>query len=527
MQATAEFIKAGQYEQMLRESARRTLAGFIRYRFRQEQRRLDWCWYLDYLCEVLQAVHARQIRRVIINIPPRFLKSELVSQSWQAWMIGQENSSRSSVVSASYSGELAARDSRATRDMVTSAWFGHVFPGMELNKNTEKWWSTTGGASRVCAGVGGKILGEGGDHLIGDDLLSPLGADGAARDNTNEWLGSTLWSRLNDQKTGTITIIAQRLHENDPCGYLLASDKLKLENWTHISLPNEAEKRKIYSCGDFFYEREVGEFLNPKRLGKKESDRLKAKMRGNYDGQYQQRPSKQTGGFLQPGQLIKIDKPGELIQREWGLSVSLYIDPATKEKQNAKEDPDNTCITAMARDQLGRIYIVDQWAAQADAEEVCSVIIAMKKKWGAKQVKCEKGGIYNVLSVTLRLLCEIRHVHVNLIPCEFTEGDKVQKAMPLQAAVRCGQVHVPAAAPWLPAMEEEWRSFWRGAHDDRVDSPALGVLDFEHLGSSHAPPHEPGTRKEKDKAEMEAIKARIQEFRDRRDGVHEDDGQDD
>lgn len=476
--------------------ARLSVAAFIRYRYMATGRTILWNWHLDLLSEVLDAIRMRQLCRVIINMPPRFLKSEVVSQAWQAWMIGRDNSPRSSIVSASYAASLAFRDSRKTLEIIQSSWYEGIFGDIPMVKTQQDDWETKNGASRAAAGALGPITGKGGDHLLADDLLKPMDANSeVVREKTNEWNGEVFRSRLNDTKTGTITHLCQRLHERDPAGYLLEQQRNPdADQWHHINLPleNYEGKAKLYSFGRFRHLRKRDELLHPARIGIKEVKALKVAMRANFEGQYNQRPQKMEGGKLKPRLLNRVSKPAEAIAKEFGLTVSLYIDIAVTEKQVEKDDPDYFAITVMARDQLQRKWILDLWAEQCSIDKAADALIAFWQKWrklghGPSVVKGEKIGLQHAFRPML--LAQCRQKNLGMLPLldMAYSRDATLKLVPLEGALNAGQIWVPGDATWLPPLEAEMRSVPKGAHDDRCTAISYGVQDLEDQAAGDVP----------------------------------------
>ncbi len=480
-------------EMIRRQLARRRLAEFLRYRFRQEKRRLLWNWHLDYLSEILEAVYRRQIKRVIINIPPRFLKSELVSQTWHAWMIGQEDGPRSSMLSAGATAQLAERDSRRTLQIVQSEWYKTLFPKVRVVREAVAEWETANMATRNAAGAGGTITGRGGSHLLWDDLLlADEAMSETVRAKKNEWLGETFRSRLDDQTDGTITGIMQRLHEDDPTGYL--TKKMRnpdADQYLHIVIPLIAPKRILVQMppeagGRVLKERLPGDLLHQDRIGLREAKALKAAMNANFEGQYQQNPTKQEGDMLKPGRMVLIEGQAQEIAKKWGLRPNFYIDLASKEKETQKDDPDRTVIVVMAVDELRRIWILDMWAEQASPDVVCETIIALHKKWTPLRVKAEQGAMLNYLRVMLMERGRAKG-HPVWVEDLHPAKDKVQRAIPLQNFLNTGQICAVAGATWLPDFQDELRKFPKGSHDDRVDAAAYGCADLQDLRQGTSP----------------------------------------
>lgn len=490
-----------QREEKMRELARLSLAHFVRYRYHAQKKLIVWNWHLDYLCEILEAVTRRELRRTIINIPPRHLKSEVCGQAWPAWMIGRDDSPRSSMVSASYGADLALGDSAKTRGLLRADWYRGIFGNVAMGDlDTQKEWWTAKGATRVAAGTGGVVTGKGGDHLLADDLLKPEESNSElVREKANSWLGETFYSRFNDRNTGTLTVLAQRLHERDPCGYLLGLMKNpQADQFYHINLPleNIDGKPKVFSYGGFRYLRKADELLQPSRINAREVAAMKVVMRANFEGQYNQRPQKMEGGMLRPALLVRLKKDPISIARDLGLRLNIYIDLATKEKQTQKDDPDWSVIGVMGRDQMQRKHLLHLWRAQASMDVVARALLAIYdtyKKAGLpiRFVKGEKIGLQHAFRAVMTSTCRLLHRGILPLHDMSVSADITQRLMPLEGTLNASQLVVPEDATWLPDYEAEMRSVPRGSHDDQMVMTSYGCNDLEESPPGEAPAHHP------------------------------------
>ena len=484
----------------LRELARRNYRDFLKYWCVATNQPLQWSWFHDYIADIMQSVTSRQRRRLIVNIPPRHLKSTLISQAWHAWMIGQDDSPNSALMSLAATATLAARDSRRTINLLRGDWYQSLFPNVHLTRENEVEWETQGGAYRIAVGRGGTVTGRGGAHITVDDLiLSDEANSETIREGANEWLGETLASRLNDPKTGTITIIMQRFHERDPTGFLLQRSKdFGADQYEHIVLPLEAtHKTTITLDGKLYATRNPGDLLHPIRIGPKEVLALKAAMRANFEGQYQQNPIKQAGGMLDPSKLIKIDATAPELIHRFGLVPNAYLDFATREKQTQKDDPDYSTILLAAKDQMGRIFFLHLFREQCDYQRLAQTLIGLHRAYKPRAVKGEKGSLINTFFPLLNMMQKQIGVFFPLIPFKgpSSMGDKVHRSTTLQGMLNSGMICVPQNAPWLHHLEAEMRSFPNGAHDDIVDVTAMACNDALELRAGEAPMYHPTDEK--------------------------------
>jgi predicted phage terminase large subunit-like protein len=483
-----------------RIAARRSYACFLRYWMFATRAPFQWNWHWAYLADIMQAVADREpeVRFLIVNIPPRFAKSTLLSQMWQAWMIGREDNRRSSLFSTSCTASLAARDSRRTLEMVKSPWYHTLFPDVAVGdkKETENEWETNGGAYRIACGAGGTVTGRGADHLLWDDLIQADDANSETiREKANEWMGETFRSRLDDQKTGTITGIMQRLHERDATGYLLEQmRKPGADKYHHIIIPHEAIGRTVVQFKNTVYAvREDKELLHAERIGPTEAAAIRVSQRHNYDGQYQQNPTKMTGGHLDPRRLVRIKGGALEVKSAFGIRAHFFLDFAATEKQTQKDHPDFTAIGVYGRDQLGRLVILDIWRRQtADYGLIARTLINMHKLWQPWTVKGEKGALINIFQPVLNQQSILLGHFVNLVPLPNRGNqDKVARSMAFQGMLNAGMVAVPEDAPWLPGFEAEARSFPNGANDDQLDTAFDAAIEYHNMQKGDAPPTHP------------------------------------
>ena len=178
-------------------------------------------WHINAILAGLEDSFQGKAPRLIINLPPRYLKSFMVSVAWPAFVLGLDPSAK--IICISYSDELAKPLSRDFRRIVESTWYRKIFPNVKLAKVTEGEVVTEMGGSRYATTVNGTLTGRGADFIIIDDPIKPEEAwSDKARESVNEWFRSTLLSRLDDKQRSVLILVMQRLHVNDLTGYVEA-----------------------------------------------------------------------------------------------------------------------------------------------------------------------------------------------------------------------------------------------------------------------------------------------------------------
>lgn len=233
-------------------------------------------WHLDLIAYNLEQAFKGKVKRLIINVPPRSLKSVSVSVAWPAWILGKNPAKR--IMTASYSQILSLKHSIDCRHLMMEDWYQKLFPETILTKdqNEKSKFLTTKRGFRFVTSVGGTATGEGGDILIVDDPHNPIQANSETQRNIAlNWFDQTFSTRLNNKKKGVIVVVMQRLHENDLTGHLLSKKGVK---WKQISLPIIAQNTKTYSFHGIKKQYKKSELLNGEREGVSEINNVKEEL---------------------------------------------------------------------------------------------------------------------------------------------------------------------------------------------------------------------------------------------------------
>ena len=189
---------------------------------------LEENWHMKYICDILQAETMRlianqpKIQDIIINVPPRSLKSWIVTCAWPAWSWIHKPSLK--FIGSSYSGDLSLKHNMITKDIISTEWYrqnwGDIVKIANSN-NTKEYFETNAGGIRTCTSTGGTVVGTGADAIIVDDPVSPKNAESdTERATANRFFDTSLSTRLNKPTIGVFVIIMQRLHDSDLTGYL-------------------------------------------------------------------------------------------------------------------------------------------------------------------------------------------------------------------------------------------------------------------------------------------------------------------
>ena len=428
-------------------------------------------WHIRVICEHLEKVARGDIRRLIINIPPRHQKSLSVSVAWPAWT--WLRNPRREFLFASYSHDLSVRDSVRCRNVIQSelyqARWGDRFR-LQDDQNTKARFDNDHRGKRLATSVGGTLTGEGGDIIVIDDPMSADDARSAnSRRRTLDWWREVMATRLNDPVKGAFVIIMQRLHEEDLTGYLLDSQP---GVWTHLCLPARYEPDHPQAWPDD-PRREGGELdhrthggvLWPDRFPDEALTALEKSM-GAYAvaGQNQQRPAPRTGGMFERDWFEIVDNPPDDARaiRYWDLA-------ATAPKDGS--DPDWTVGLLMAaRD--GVFWIADVVRFRGSALEVENRIKQTAERDGRQTPVYieEEGGSSGKIVIDNYERRVLKGFAVRGIR---PAAAKDVRAQPFAAACEAGHVKL-VRGRWNAAFLDEVETAFAnvGAHDDQMDAAA-------------------------------------------------------
>jgi len=443
-------------------------------------------WHLDAIAEHLQAVTDGDIRRLIINVPPRTSKSSLVSVAWPAWVWAQPaeddlplGGAKVQFLFASYAQSLSMRDSVKMRRLIMSPWYrerwGRRF-SLTGDQNAKVRFDNDRGGYRLSTSVGGSLTGEGAAVIVVDDPNNAIEAESdAVRQSTVDWWDNALSTRLNDPKTGAYVIIMQRLHEEDLTGHILTANH---EDWTHLMLPMRYEADRCCSTGIGWADpREVeGELLCPERFGDAEVRSLE-RVLGPYQfaGQMQQRPEPKGGGIF---------------KREWWQEwaektfpacnyIIASLDPAYTEKQ--ENDYSGLTVWGAFADKNRNPKVI-LMAAWRDRLAVHDLVLKVAKscnrfKVDRLLVEAKASGI-SVMQELRRLFGSEPWSVEGVDPKRL---DKTARAYSVQPLFSDGMIYAPDRE-WADMVIDEMATFPRASHDDLVDSATQALRHLRMNG---------------------------------------------
>lgn len=454
-----------------RELCRRSFADFVNLAWKHIiPDRLQWNWHLDAIADHLQAVARGEITRLLINIPPGTSKSTLTGIMFPAWLWGPGGQPHHRFIGAAHEQGLAVRDNRLTRELVTSPWYQRLWPIEMAKDQDEKLYfeNEYRGFRQACAVA--SMTGRRGHTVVWDDPLNPEKANSELhRETALRVFRETLPTRLNDPATSAIIIVMQRLHENDPSGYILSNDL----GYEHLCIPMEFEpdRRRATSIGWTDPRTKEGELLDPARFPPDVLDGYRREMGAyGYAGQMQQRPSPRGGGLFKDEWWQYYEQPPDI---EWR---GIWADTA----QKAKEHNDYSVFQCWGQSSTGKAVMLDQIRGKWEAPE----LLTRARAFWAKHKAVEGMGALRSFKVEDKvsgtgLIQTLKREGIPVIGIQRKAGeDKTVRAMDVIPSIEAGQVLLPGEASWLSDFLAETSAFPNGAHDDQIDPMADAVADI-------------------------------------------------
>jgi predicted phage terminase large subunit-like protein len=408
-------------------------------------------WHIDLIAEHLEAARRGEITRLIINMPPRSLKSVCVSVAWPAWLLGHDPRAR--IIAASYAASLAVKHSLDCRLVVTAPWYRALFPGTRLarDQNEKHKFMTTQRGCRFATSVGGSTTGEGGNFLIIDDPMSPMQAmNEHGRSHVAAWFDHTFASRLDDKSKGVIVLVMQRLHADDLSGRLMAKG-----GWTHLCLPAVSDVSVVYDFGRVRKERAAGEMLHPARENLRLVERAKIELGSSaFAAQYQQQPQAEECGMVRGSWFPRYTAAPSSFDR-----VVQSWDTAIKSGQ---QHDASACLTF--GEAGGKSYLLDARVLRREYPELKRAFYALGEQWNPQAILVEDRASGQ------QLLQDVRRESMLPVLAVSPRADKVTRFAAISALIEAGRLILPVQSPWLADFESEIFTFPMGAHDDQADA---------------------------------------------------------
>ena len=430
---------------------RRSFPLFLRFAYREigGDGSLLWNFHIDAMINRLGRIEAGDCRRQIITLPPRHLKS-VVMTAWVAWMMGNNPGLR--FICASYGQDLADKHARDCIRMMLTPWYQRAFPALRLIRKAVSDFETTRGGYRLSTSIGGVLTGRGAHYIVIDD---PMKADDHLNENTRkaviDWFDSSLRWRLESQDLGSIVLVMQRLHEGDLAGFLLERG-----GWDELRLAAIAPEDELIEVGiNRFHQRREGHALHPARQSLAVLEKLKAENPYVFAAQFNQNPVPIEGNWVKAAWFGTFQDPPTT-----GVTI-LSLDTASTEGLTS-----DYSVGIVARYYQKRFYILDVRRARLGFRALQTLVSELCRQHSVERLLIEHA------SSGLQLIEMLRPPPRGVpfpIACK-PEGPKQVRFFAQASRIQAGEVVLPEAAPWLAEFVTEIVAFPGGRFDDQADA---------------------------------------------------------
>ncbi len=457
--------------------------------------------HIRVIAQHLEAAYRREIKTLIINVPPRSSKSNLISVAFPAWV--WLHNPEEEFLYASYASNLSAEHSRKCRLLLESDWYRSL-SGLLLRRSTEKEIDNTKGGRRVATSVTGIGTGKGASILIADDPNSAQEVySKTKRERVHRWWSEVIPSRLNDPKRDVKIVVQQRCHEDDLTGYILKTNR---QDVTHLIFPNEYEgpqrfitKLQHQNPKLIDNRKNIGDLLCEERLGLEETERLKREIgEYGYAGQYQQRPAPLGGG---------------IIKKEWFGLWTKTIDPIYVKIiqswdtafKDGEENDYSVCTTwgVFSSKEIGPtekiphncIMLLSLWQGKVLYPELRKRATRLAKNYLETQHKEIGVSSRHTPDIILMedkasgqsLAQDLRNAGIQIWGVNPTSfGDKLTRVHLISSLVENGLVYLRAPNKKLSIdsgqLLDEVLAFPNGANDDIVDTFSQSLIHCKNTG---------------------------------------------
>jgi len=424
----------------------------------EPQTTFEFNWHIEEVCKSLQKeafrINKKQPKKqdLLINIPPRSLKSLITTVCFNAWV--WTFAPHIKFLTGSYSTSLAVEHSVLTRRLIESNWYQsrykHVYK-LTTDQNTKSFFENDKGGSRNTTSTGSGVTGKGADIIIIDDPHTTQDASSELALNTAwDWYTKTLYSRLNNQEIGLRVVVMQRLSEIDLSGRILDHNL----DYNHICLPaTKTENVKPKSLAKN-YKRNL---LFPKRFSKRFLKEAKKNLGSvAFSGQYEQSPAPSDGELIKVGWLQQRFARDELPEN---ITVNFYSDTAY-----GKESSDNSATLAYSF-YNGILYI---WAVnklKAPFPKFLKEYASWVKAWGYTNAsKC----YFEPKSSGSDIVQVLKESYINAIEDKPPKDSKITRVSVITPNLEAGKVKFNKDFDWDDFIHE-CKMFPKGKNDDQVD----------------------------------------------------------
>lgn len=391
---------------------------------------------------------------LVVNLPPRHLKSEMISVFYSAWILAHDPTA--SILSISYGADLVVKLSNGVRKIMNAKWYKDAFPQTRISsaKNTETEFETTAGGRRYATTVNGELTGHGAKYVLIDDPHNVSQLPGQASLKSDiEWFKGGVWSRFEGHANGAFIVIMQRYHPHDMTGYLVQEmgfRQLKLEAIAKQDSDVQIGPKELWH-------RKKGDVLNPNWMSLEALEKTKEVLGGpSFEAQYQQDPTFGMGCLYKPDDFPRYSHVRPRHEYEYVVAA---VDPASSLEEGSSF---SACIIAgiVGSD----IHILRAWRERATYPHLLKVSQRILDIYGPSDFVIENTSVGPALYYDLKL-------QFGGINWSQPKTDKLTHALSYSNIINAKRVHLPKKNyDWLKPFEEELFGFPGGPFDDQVDA---------------------------------------------------------
>jgi len=408
--------------------------------------------YVEYLATELMRFAGGGIKRLLLNLPPRCLKTHLASILLPAWILGHDPQTKIMVLACS--AELAEKIARSIRSILSADWYREIFPTcLKKGHGKAMHFETTDGGSVFAASINGNFTGHGADIIIIDDphQISDAGRPQALA-ATIDIFDTVVKSRLNNRKTGRLLVIAHRISDKDLSAHLLANGK-----WEHVVLPLMATRDQTYKTAYGPWHRREGELLRPDAEDEDDIALLKKTLvNPGFDLLYQQDCDGQARLPICADHFLTSAR-GDY----WRLPRVLSVDAGTADDSDASF----SVIQAWAFDDRN-LYLLDQWRAQCEFDELERNVRLFNRSHRPMVILIENAANGPALISRIKRKRKLRRLVMPITP----RGSKKARLNRHIDKIHDGRVHLLEDADFAAEFVAEFVAFPHGKHADQVDA---------------------------------------------------------
>ncbi|CAN5123401.1 phage terminase large subunit [soil metagenome] len=393
------------------------------------------------------------IRRLVINQPPKTLKTHLVSVSFAAWLLAHDPSLKIGIIS--YDDALARKIVRSIRQIMRDPWYRNLAPNthIKVDKDTEAEFETTAGGGVMARTVHGAVTGQGYDFIVIDDPIKASSAySETERRSVEDAYSSAIANRWRNPAKGVLVVVMQRVHVDDFTAFLLRT----IKDIMHLSIPAIATTTQYFDINDeWAHTFAAGELLEPERLSTEVLDELRA-LQGsaNFEAQYLQDPQASAGRIIKPDWLRRYEK----IRKPDFTVVS--IDPAFT------KDGGDYSAAIVANIIHNDVEIIHAEQGQFDYPGLLTWIKKLDLSWKPDTILIETMGA----GTGLKYYLDVNGIkHLSFVITH--EGkSKIERMEMVSPQIEAGRLWLPQAAQWLDSFSRALTEFPYGMSDDWPDA---------------------------------------------------------